>query len=169
MDRNPISKVRTSAKRLHEPDVLSPAGLHQIGDNELVNRRSRRPLLPLFEAIINSIQAIEDAQEQNGVISIRLIRDEAAPLFESDKGSADITGFEIVDNGIGFDDNNYSAFSISDTTYKADRGGKGIGRFVWLVAFDEVEIKSIFRSGESWKERTFKFIAQGEGVVTVRR
>lgn len=122
-------------------------------------------MLPLFEAIINSIQAIEDAQEQNGVISIRLIRDEAAPLFESDKGSADITGFEIVDNGIGFDDNNYSAFSISDTTYKADRGGKGIGRFVWLVAFDEVEIKSIFRSGESWKERTFKFIAQGEGVV----
>jgi integrase len=25
MDRNPISKVRTSAKRLREPDVLSPA------------------------------------------------------------------------------------------------------------------------------------------------
>lgn len=130
-----------------------------------VNLPTSRPLLPLFEAIVNSIQAIEDAGEQNGAITIRLIRDDSPTLLENDKGSAEIVAFEIVDNGIGFTEENYLAFSTSDTTYKADRGGKGIGRFVWLVAFDEVEIRSTFQSEAMWKERCFSFHAEGDGVV----
>src|SRR5262245_28101103 len=83
-----------------------------------------RPLLPLFEAIINSIQAIEDAKQQSGAITIEVIRDTSATLLEIDKGSRDIVGFIVTDDGIGFDDENFSAFQTSDTTYKAERGGK---------------------------------------------
>lgn len=39
------------------------------------------PLLPLYEAIINSIQSIEDAQISNGKIEIIVERDKQMNLF----------------------------------------------------------------------------------------
>jgi len=119
--------------------------------------------MPLFEAVVNSIQAIEDGKRE-GTIHIRIIRDQSPALIEIDKFSRDIVGFEIEDNGIGFNEDNFNAFSTSDTTYKADRGCKGVGRFAWLVAFDEVEIKSIFKTLGGYKSRTFRFVPQGDGI-----
>lgn len=133
-----------------------------------VNLPSSRPLLPLFEAIINSIHAIEDAHEPDGVITVRVYRDTSPLLVEVDKGTRDILSFEIIDNGIGFNEENYVAFQTSDTTYKADRGGKGIGRFVWLVAFEEVEIESTFQVRSTWKTRSFKFVPRGDGIASER-
>ncbi len=123
-----------------------------------------RPLNPLFEAVVNSIQAIEDARRGDGKVSIKLVRDLSPTLLELDKGSRDIVSFEITDNGVGFNDDNFAAFQTSDTTYKADRGGKGIGRFVWLVAFDSVSIQSTFKAGDYWKTRSFNFVASGDGI-----
>jgi hypothetical protein len=40
-------------------------------------------LLPLYEAI-NSIQAIEDAKEKVGKITIKLTRDTSVQVYESD-------------------------------------------------------------------------------------
>ena len=119
--------------------------------------------MPLFEAVVNSIQAIEDSK-RDGTIHIRIVRDQSPTLVEIDKSNRDIVAFEIEDNGVGFDDDNFNAFSTSDTTYKADRGCKGVGRFVWLVAFDEVEIESTFASGYGYKTRTFKFLPRGDGI-----
>jgi hypothetical protein len=123
-----------------------------------------KPLLPLFEAIINSIQAIEDAKQPDGAVTIKLLRDSTPTLIEIDRGSREIVSFEIKDNGVGFNDDNFSAFQTSDTTYKADRGGKGIGRFVWLVAFDSVTIQSTFETDGQWKTRSFNFVARGDGI-----
>jgi hypothetical protein len=123
-----------------------------------------RPLTPLFEAVVNSIQAIEDAGQSDGRISIKLIRDLSPMLIELEKGNRDIVSFEITDNGVGFNDDNFAAFQTSDTTYKANRGGKGIGRFVWLVAFESVSIESTFRAGNRWKTRSFNFVAGGDGI-----
>ena len=123
-----------------------------------------RPLTPLFEAVVNSIQAIEDARRGDGRISIKLVRDQSPTLIELDRGSRDIVSFEITDNGVGFNDDNFAAFQTSDTTYKANRGGKGIGRFVWLVAFESVSIESTFKAGEYWKTRSFSFVASGDGI-----
>jgi hypothetical protein len=119
--------------------------------------------MPLFEAVVNSIQAIEDGQRE-GKIYIRILRDTRPTLLEIDKSSRDIVGFEVEDNGIGFTEENFNAFSTSDTTYKADRGCKGVGRFVWLVAFDEVEVESTFRMSEAYKIRTFRFVPNGDGI-----
>lgn len=124
----------------------------------------RRPLLPLYEAVVNSIQAIEEVKQNKGSIRVEIVRDTAHLLKESAPEIGDITGFSIIDNGIGFDDANYAAFETADTRYKADRGGKGIGRFLWLVAFERVEIDSIFKQNDSWKSRRFEFSADGEGV-----
>ena len=102
-----------------------------------------KPLLPLFEAIINSIQAIEDTKENAGRIDIEVVRDPGLLDDAADRSLAEITGFIVKDNGIGFDEQNYTAFTTSDTTYKAKRGGKGIGRFMWLAAFDTVDIDTV--------------------------
>jgi hypothetical protein len=123
-----------------------------------------KPLLPLFEAIINSIHAIEDAREKDGRIEIEVLRKADSLFGESDRSHAEIMGFLVKDNGIGFDDRNFEAFTTSDTTYKASRGGKGIGRFMWLAAFDQVEIESNFRSNGQVKCRRFTFCTQGTGI-----
>jgi len=127
-----------------------------------------KPLLPLYEAVVNSIQAIEDAKPPHGEIHIQIIRDTAHLLRESAPDLGDITDFIVSDNGIGFDDNNYAAFETADTTYKAERGGKGIGRFLWLVAFENVEIESHFAQTGVWKCRVFEFAPVGEGVRNMK-
>ena len=40
------------------------------------------PLLPLYEAVINSIQSIEDAQIQDGRIEIKIEREKQMNLFK---------------------------------------------------------------------------------------
>ena len=63
-----------------------------------------KPLLPLFEAVVNSIHAIEDSGRPDGRINIRIQRDGQKELFhEGDTEPHEpITGFVIEDNGIGF-------------------------------------------------------------------
>lgn len=125
---------------------------------------ANKPLLPLYEAIVNSIQAIEDAKETNGTITIIVRRDKTDLLSEQQPESVDITGFEVVDNGIGFTSENYDAFTTADTTFKVNRGGKGVGRFLWLVAFNEVQISSQYFENASAKHRSFKFVRAGDGI-----
>src|SRR5579863_9731444 len=123
-----------------------------------------KPLLPLFEAIINSVHAIEDAKIKDGKIEIEVFRSASSLFAESDRSHAEISGFLVKDNGVGFDDQNFNAFITSDTTYKASRGGKGIGRFMWLAAFDHAEIDSVFQSDGQMKSRRFTFCTRGTGI-----
>ncbi|TKB72961.1 MAG: hypothetical protein E8D46_10815 [Nitrospira sp.] len=123
-----------------------------------------KPLLPLFEAIINSIQAIEDAKEKRQEIKVTIIRDKSALFSLTDQHLADIVGFVVLDNGVGFDEANFEAFTTSDTTFKASRGGKGVGCFMWLAAFDEVTINSVFAQDEKKSRRRFTFCAKGSGI-----
>src|SRR5688500_14800112 len=122
-----------------------------------------KPLFPLYEAVINSIEAIQDASHNDGRIEIRILRDQNL-LTEVEPTAGDVIGFVVRDNGIGFNEENYAAFETSDTTYKAQRGGKGVGRFLWLVAFDRVEVISHFKTGGSMKLRRFEFVPEDEGI-----
>ena len=58
-------------------------------------------LIPLFEAIVNSIQAIEeDSATKPGIIEIDIIRSNQKGLeFEGKEELADIVDFVIKDNG----------------------------------------------------------------------
>lgn len=119
-------------------------------------------LLPVFEAVVNSIQAIEELGDlSKGDIRVQIHRDGQQTIFEDD--ARPIRGFEITDNGIGFTDANLDSFETSDSVYKLAKGGKGVGRFLWLKAFDRVEIESIYLDGVSSKKRGIVF-TRGNGI-----
>lgn len=115
-------------------------------------------LHPLFEAISNSIHAIEERGNlSDGEIIVRVKRQQPLPGMDIDEEHKEIIGFEIEDNGVGFDEKNYDSFLTAETTYKLDKGGKGVGRFYWLKAFDKVEIESVYCDGNDKKFRKFEF------------
>lgn len=121
-----------------------------------------QPLIPLFEAVVNSIYAIEERKEREdfeGRIDIRIIREpqEVVGLEGIDSTINEIVGFSISDNGVGLDDNNMKSFLQSDSTYRAAKGGKGVGRFSWLKAFEATKITSIYKDDDCWVKREFDF------------
>ena len=65
----------------------------------------KKGLLPLFEAIINSIQAISDSSNKTkGEIEIHIQKEFSSQLnFDETEDDGKISGFAIKDNGIGFD------------------------------------------------------------------
>lgn len=117
-------------------------------------------LFPLFEAVVNSIQAIEDRKQEDaeapdGEIMIEVFRDLTLPV--EDMQDAAISSFVIHDNGIGFTGDNFKSFLQSDSTYKEARGGKGVGRFCWLKVFTNASIISNYMEGDEGYCRSFDF------------
>lgn len=125
-----------------------------------------QPLIPLFECLVNSIESIEDSGVTNGRIDVYFERDsrQVALSGTEETALAAIRDVTVVDNGAGFNDGNVRAFFLSDSTRKASRGNKGIGRFTWLKVFNEAAIDSIYQDGESWVQRAFKFVLTTDGV-----
>jgi hypothetical protein len=100
-----------------------------------------KPLLPLFEAVMNSFQAIKDANpKRTGSIAIDIDRENS--LLPEDNPA--VIGFRITDDGIGLTDDNFDSFNTAFSPHKIRIGGKGLGRFTWLKAFDRAQITSIF-------------------------
>lgn len=123
-----------------------------------------KPLLPLFDAVVNAIDAVEEANRPDGRIEIQIIRDDS-PLSPPDDDLGPIMSFVVTDNGVGFTDDHFTSFQTSDTTFKQQKGGKGIGRFLWLKAFEKAQIESIYREGNSYFVRSFAFELSKEGVT----
>jgi hypothetical protein len=115
--------------------------------------------------VINSIHSIEEANVPSELGRIRIsIQREPLTLFDSTEdrrvGSQpvrDVAGFTVVDNGIGFNDENFDAFLTLDTDHKVSKGGRGIGRLLWLKAFHRVEVQSVFAANARLFKRTFDF------------
>lgn len=125
-----------------------------------------KPLLPLFEAIINSLDSIEDLQDKKETyIKIIIERDKTQMNLELEgKSYEPIKNIIIEDNGVGFNNDNYKAFITSDTRFKTSKGGKGIGRFLWLKAFDKVHIESIYEENNFFKKIIFDFFLNEKGI-----
>jgi hypothetical protein len=117
-----------------------------------------KPLMPLFEAVINAFQSTDEAGGSGHVIDISVERESPALGLPTDK-HCPIIGFSVADTGIGFTDSNFQSFDEMDSPYKAAQGGKGLGRFYWLVAFDGVRIESDYRgSAGQMQHRWFDFV-----------
>lgn len=130
-------------------------------------RNTRLPqkqvLMPLFEAVINSIHAIEDAGHSNSESAISVFIHRVSQQGVGDgvpSGIADVVGLSIEDNGIGFDDDNFESFRTLDTEHKVKRGGRGIGRLLWIKCFEKVSVDSVFLEDGRKIQRTFSFDAQ---------
>ena len=135
-------------------------------------RNTRLPashgLLPLFEAVVNSIHSIEDAKLSpgQGKIIVSVLRNDQ-PYIEG-LGIQDpqaIIGFQISDNGVGFDETNMMSFKTLDSEHKIGCGGRGVGRLLWLKAFRRVKINSLFYDADgSHIIRSFSFESP-QGVI----
>lgn len=146
----------------------------QTSPKNLTNVRNRvnnlhlpktKSLYPLFEVISNSIHAIDEAKEEGlafdkGKIVVKILRISKYNILKEISNSDDelpIDSFEITDNGIGLNENNYKSFQEFDSEYKKEIGGKGIGRLVCLKAFSKLVIKSNYRDNGALKTRSFEF------------
>ena len=127
-------------------------------------------LMPVFEAVINSIESIEDRSliEQQSLSNyyIRLEIERVEQLDFGPKPGArpegEITGFRIIDNGVGFTDENWESFKTLDSLHKLKKGCKGIGRLMWLKAFKNVTVNSTYQENGENKRRSFTFDATNE-------
>src|ERR1700738_1079177 len=104
---------------------------------------------------MNSFQAIRDAKlaKAKGHVTIAILRE--TDLFKGE--NPPINGFEVTDNGIGLDDENFDSFNTAFSRRKVSAGGKGLGRFTWLKAFDGALIESTFQGENSLLTRSYTF------------
>src|SRR5215472_2044362 len=78
--------------------------------------------------------------------SIRIDVERENTLF--DEENPPIIAFQVTDDGIGLNDDNFDSFNTAFTPHRLSVGGKGLDRFTWLKAFDRVEITSTFREDD---------------------
>jgi hypothetical protein len=123
-----------------------------------------KPLLPVLECIVNSIHATNLTPKSKAKIEIEIVRDQRQRELLEERTELPIVGFVVRDNGIGFTDENYDSFSVADSDFKRSLGAKGVGRFLWLKAFDEVRIVSFYQVGAQRFRRAFTFRATKEGI-----
>ena len=121
-------------------------------------------LMPLFDAVVNSIHSIEEDSNDmsSGNIVVEIIRSSQLQLgLETPENRQEkIISFKITDTGVGFNDVNMEAFEMLDTEHKVDKGCRGVGRLLWLKAFEYVDIHSTYLDGNTLKRREFRFDAQ---------
>jgi hypothetical protein len=134
--------VRTNVKGLVDRLELSPA----------------RGMMPLFEAISNAIDAIEACKDGflTHAIAVKMIRANDLALQGGDD-SFNVDGFDVTDDGIGFDDDNLESFQEAHTLSKIKLGGKGVGRFTFLKVFKKVSITSRYKKNNQKYCRKFEF------------
>ncbi len=122
-----------------------------------------KAMYALFEALVNSINSVDEriCNEEtfnisDSKISITVLRD---PTYDGNKG--ELIGFEISDNGVGFDSKNFQSFNTLDSDLKANKGCHGIGRLLWLKVFSNVAIESTYKEDDHYYNRKFKFNSSG--------
>lgn len=120
-----------------------------------------RPLLPLFEAVVNSIQAMRSGVK--GSVTVEIERQES--LIEESTPTSPIVNFKVTDNGVGFTKANFESFRTSDSRAKANMGGKGVGRMLWIKAFQRVEVTSVYKEGGETRLRSFAFSLEDQCIV----
>lgn len=128
-----------------------------------------RALLPLFEAVVNSIHSIDERLGKDPSYSISASKIDIDIKYSSQlsldkKQQPEIIGFNIIDNGIGFEKSNYESFQTLDSLYKQAKGCHGIGRLLWLKAFENVNVESCFYEDGAFYTKKFSF-EENEGVV----
>jgi hypothetical protein len=128
-------------------------------------------LLPLLEAVVNGLQAIDvrfGDEVGQGRLRVTIERSgqeefEFEPAGPGRAARKPITGFVVEDNGVGFTPDSMKSFETLDTDYKVKLGCRGVGRLLWLKAFDKVSVRSAYLAEDGeLHARQFKFSIAGE-------
>jgi hypothetical protein len=132
---------------------------------ERLDLASTRGMMPLFEAVSNAIDAIQEngkgAGVSSGTVRIRLLEGSDLARQAGDDALV-LDGFEVSDDGVGFNDSNMASFGEAYTRSKVKVGGKGVGRFTFLKVFSSVTIRSVFEKSGDRFARSFTFSIEQE-------
>ena len=110
------------------------------------------------------IHAIREAQQSRGEIVVTIVRGPAQQRTGESEELGPVSGFTVQDNGVGFTLANLTSFETTDSGWKRTRGGKGIGRLLWLKAFSRAEVDSTYQEQSEWRRRQFTF-SLPEGIT----
>ncbi|MBL9049756.1 MAG: ATP-binding protein [Tabrizicola sp.] len=112
----------------------------------------KNTLQPMFEALMNSIHAIEERFGADHLTSGKI----DIEVTENQQGG--YTGFVITDNGVGLNHDNMTSFRKSDSMKKVKIGGKGVGRLLWLKVADRVSVTSRYFEDGRIQKISFDFV-----------
>lgn len=121
--------------------------------------------MPIVEAIVNSIDAIEERSANDGEIRVELQRNPQL-IKTGEDGIAPVSSIIITDNGIGFTKVNTDSFDELFSEKKLKIGGKGFGRFTYLKYFSSTIVDSNYKDGAKWKNRSFTFFADRNEFIS---
>ena len=119
-----------------------------------------QPYIPLYECLVNSIEAMASLPSgSKHRIDVNVEHDVRQQSFKGiDDAASSIQNIKITDTGVGFNETNFQAFFLSDSTNKVSNGNKGIGRFTWLKVFEKASIISTYLDDREWVQRSFDFL-----------
>ena len=121
-------------------------------------RTPSNALVPVYEAIFNSLHALQDRFDDSWVekseIEVHLVN------LEGPNPSV-----KVMDNGIGLDEANFKSFRTYDSALKTSRGGKGVGRLSWLKVFQYASIESRFLHEGKVYCRKFDMVLNNEAPI----
>lgn len=128
---------------------------------------AKRAMIPLFEAISNSMHAIEERfrdDPRKGLINIEICkRHDLLDDGDPDETAWPVEGLIIADNGSGFHGGNLASFEKVYSSRKIAIGGKGFGRFTYLKVFSNAQVESVYAGDEGRAARIcFSFDAAQE-------
>jgi len=136
------------------------AEIGRIINEDISNRVTQYDVL--YEAITNAVHA--NAREV-----VCKFHSYDNPLNENGIALAQkkVDTISVIDDGEGFNDDNFNSFSKYRSEFKKALGGKGVGRFVFLKVYENVNFKSSLR--KSQQQRTFKFDADfdTDNLITI--
>ncbi len=115
-------------------------------------KKSKAALQPIFEAFTNATEAIKIKSLVDstfkGEIEIHI------KASENTAQTSDFNSLTITDNGIGFDDSEFTRFNTFKDSTKGFKN-LGSGRIQYVHYFDNAIIKSVFKQDDKFYERDF--------------
>ncbi|WP_254435635.1 ATP-binding protein [Ruegeria arenilitoris] len=116
---------------------------------------------PLFEAVSNAIHSTQgkhgDQVTTSGQIHV---------VVNTNRKKENLWA-TVEDNGRGLDEENWDAFTTTDTDNKIEIGGKGVGRLMWLDCFENISVSSVFENSSGvLQRRSFGFRLSLENQFT---
>ena len=127
-------------------------------------------LFPLYEAVVNAIQAIDERKDnKGGKIGVYIERDNSEQSLFEQFNSYPISSIRIIDNGIGFTSSNIESFGKAHSTKKINIGGKGLGRFAMLSVFSKIIVNSVIRKSADENEFISFTLSRTEGLSEPER
>jgi hypothetical protein len=137
--------------------------MSKVDIKRLVEANSKRSTIytPIIEAIVNSLQAIEALPApESGEVEVIFYRDQVGlALAASDSNgdaTPDVTSIDVIDNGVGFNDENTDSFDTLHSSQKIKDGGMGFGRTFYLQYFSTVGIESVFKLEDNDKAHIYR-------------